>query len=175
VGRFDRVDAGKELAMLHVHMVAPVMLSRAALSHMVTQNQGAIINVASLAGLIPIRNVLYYSSKSFLVSFSESLHTELLGSQVIVQALCPGFVYTEFHDTPEYSRFSRKSIPKFLWTTPQQVVSESLRSLSSRKVICVPGPLYGFAGVLARNSITAGIIKLAAQIILRKRKTFINT
>ncbi|MFZ2097456.1 MAG: SDR family NAD(P)-dependent oxidoreductase, partial [Anaerolineales bacterium] len=92
VGRFFRVDPGKELAMLQVHMVAPVMLTRAALPQMVDQNHGAIINVASLAGLISIRNVLYHSSKAFLVSFSEALHNELLGSQVIVQALCPGFV-----------------------------------------------------------------------------------
>jgi short-subunit dehydrogenase len=174
VGRFFRVQPDKELAMLHVHMVAPVMLSRAALPQMIAQNQGSIINVASLAGLIPIRNVLYHSTKAFLVSFSETLHTELLGSPVTVQALCPGFIYTEFHDTPEYSRFSRQSVPRFLWMTPQQVVSASLRSLNHGKVICIPGTIYGLAGVLARNSITAGLIKLAAQIVLRKRKTFIN-
>ncbi|MFZ2097205.1 MAG: hypothetical protein WAV05_11275, partial [Anaerolineales bacterium] len=78
-------------------------------------------------------------------------------------------------DTPEYSRFSRKTVPKFLWMTPQQVVSESLKSLNQRQVICIPGAIYGFAGVLARNSITASIIKSAAQFVLRKRKTFINT
>jgi uncharacterized protein len=175
VGKFYQVDPEKELAMMQVHMVAPVMLSRIVLPQMINRNHGAIINVASLAGLIPIRNVLYHSSKAFLISFSEVLHTELLGSQVIVQALCPGFVYTEFHDTPEYSRFSRNNVPRFLWMTGQQVVSASLKSLNNGKVICIPGAVYGFAGLLARNSITAGIIKLAAKFILRKRKTFINS
>jgi short-subunit dehydrogenase len=174
-GRFYQVDPKKELAMMRVHMVAPVMLSRMVLPMMIKRNQGAIINVASLAGLIPIRNVIYHSSKAFLISFSEILHTELIGSQVIVQALCPGFVYTEFHDTPEYTRFSRNSVPKFLWMTPQQIVSASLKSLNNGKVICIPGVIYAFAGFLARNSITAGIIKIAAQFVLHKRKTFINS
>jgi short-subunit dehydrogenase len=175
VGRFYRVDPEKELAMMKVHMVAPVMLSRMVLPQMIERNKGAIINVASLAGIIPIRNVIYHSSKAFLISFSEILHTELLGSQVIVQALCPGFVYTEFHDTPEYTRFSRNSVPQFLWMTPQQVVSASLKSLNNGKVLCIPGLVYAFAGLLARNSITAGIIKMAAQFVLRKRKTYINS
>ena len=175
VGRFYRIDPEKELAMMQVHIVAPVMLCRCVLPGMISRNHGAIINVASLAGLIPIRNVLYHSSKAFLVSFSEVLHTELLNSQVTVQALCPGFILSRFHDTPEYTQFSRYSVPRFLWMTPQQAVTASLKSLYNGKVICVPGLLYGFAGLLARNSLTAGIIKFAAQFVLRKRKTFINT
>jgi short-subunit dehydrogenase len=175
VGRFYRVDADKELAMLNVHMVAPVMLCRAALPGMITRNHGAIINVSSLAGLIPIRNVLYHSSKSFLVSFSEVMHAELIGTQVRVQVLCPGFVYTEFHDTAEYSRFSRNSIPRFLWMTPEQVVSASLNSLHTRRVICIPGMIYKLAGALARQRFTAGLINFISRFVLRKRKTFINT
>lgn len=175
VGRFYRVEADKELAMVNVHMVAPVMLSRAALPGMISQNHGAIINVASLAGLIPIRNVLYHSSKAFLVSFSEALHAELRDSHVHVQALCPGYVSTEFHDTAEYSRFPRTSVPRFLCMTSEQVVSESLKFLQYRKVICIPGNLYRFAGALSRNSISAGFIKYVAQLVVRKRKTFINS
>lgn len=175
VGRFSRVDADKELAMLNVHMVAPVMLCRAALPGMISRNHGAIINVASIAGLIPIRNVLYYSTKAFLISFTEALHAELHDSQVQVQALCPGFVLTEFHDTIEYSHFERTSVPRFLWMSPEKVVSESLKTLQKRNVICIPGNIYRFAGVLSRNSISAGIIKIATQLVLRRRKTFINS
>jgi short-subunit dehydrogenase len=173
-GRFHRVDADKELAMMNVHMVAPVMLCWAALLGMISRNQSSIINVASLAGLIPIRNVLYHSSKAFLISFSEVLHTELRDSEVHVQALCPGFIYTEFHDTAEYSRFPRKSVPRFLWMTSEQVVAESLKSLQHRRVICIPGNIYRFAGALSRNSFTAGFIMVVAHLILRKKKTIIN-
>jgi short-subunit dehydrogenase len=170
VGRFHRVDAYKELAMLNVHMVAPVMLCRAILPGMISRDQGAIINVASLAGMIPIRNVLYHSTKAFLISFSEALHAELYGSQVHVQALCPGFILTEFHDTIEYSRFSRRGIPKFLWMTPKQVVSASLKSLQHGNLLCILGAIYGFAGALSRNSLSAGIIRFVSSLILQKRK-----
>jgi len=175
VGRFHRVDTDKELAMVNVHMVAPVLLCRAALPGMISRNHGAIINVASIAGLIPIRNVLYYSSKAFLVNFTESLHAELRESQVRVQALCPGFVLTEFHDTGEYSRFLRTNVPRFLWMTAEQVALGSLKSLQHDNVICIPGFIYHFAGALARNSISASLIKFAAQLVLRRRKTFINS
>jgi short-subunit dehydrogenase len=175
VGRFYRIETAKELAMLNVHMVAPVMLCRAALPGMLSHNSGAIINVSSLSGLIPIRNVLYQSTKSFLVGFSRALQSELLGSQVYVQALCPGFVYTEFHDTPEYTHFSRSSVPSFLWMTPDQVVSASLNALEHHRLICIPGWIYRLAGALGGNSLTAGLVRSAAKFILRRRRTFINT
>jgi short-subunit dehydrogenase len=171
VGRFYRVDANKELAMMNVHMVAPVLLCRAILPGMISRDQGTIINVASMAGLIPIRNVLYYSTKAFLISYTEALHKELLCSHVRVQALCPGFVLTEFHDTSEYSRFSRRDIPKFLWMTSEQVVYTSLKSLHYGNFICIPGGIYHLAGVLARNSISSGLIKFVAQLVLQKRKS----
>jgi hypothetical protein len=170
IGRFHRVDPEKELAMANVHLLAPVMLTRAALPGMVLRDHGGIINVSSMAGLIPIRNVLYHSSKSFQISFSEALQSELRGSHVIIQALCPGFVMTEFHDTPEYSHFSRKSVPKFLWMSPEQVVTESLDSFRRGKLICTPGSVYRIAAALASNSLSAGLIKYVADLIVLRRK-----
>ena len=170
IGRFSRVEPNRELAMLNVHMIAPVMLCRAILPGMISRNKGSIINVSSLAGIMPIRSVLYGSTKSFLISFSEALQDELRDSQVHVQALCPGFFLSEFHDTKEFTKFSRSSIPRFLWMTSQQIVSESLVSLQKRSVICIPGLFYRFIGALARNSFTAGLIKSVANLVLRRRK-----
>ena len=97
-------------------------------------------------------------------AFLKSLRNELYGTHVHIQALCPGFVLTEFHDTPEYMQFSRKSVPNFLWMTPAQVVSESLNSLPRGKLICTPGVIYRFAAALARNSMSAGLIKFFAGL-----------
>jgi hypothetical protein len=169
VGKFYRVDPEKELAMLNVHMVAPVMLCRAVLPGMISRNKGSIINVSSLAGIIPVRSVLYGSTKSFLITFSEALRDELRNSQIKVQVLCPGFFLSEFHDTNEYNNFSRSRIPHFLWMTSQQVVNESLDSLTNNRLICIPGNLYRLIGALARNSITAGFIKLLAHLILSQK------
>ena len=116
-GRFFQVESDKHAAMLQVHVNASVLLTHAALPGMIARHQGYIINVASMAGLIPIRSVLYGTTKAFLVNFSEALQTELRGTGVKLQALCPGFTYTEFHDTPEYTGFNRRKIPRILWLT----------------------------------------------------------
>jgi uncharacterized protein len=170
VGRFYRVDPHKELAMVNVHMVAPVMLTRAALPGMVSHDQGGVINVSSMAGLVQIRNVLYHSSKAFLVNFSEVLQNELYGTHVHIQVLCPGFFLSEFHETPEYKQFSRKSVPNFLWMTPSQVVTESLDALSRGNLICTPGIIYRFAAGLARNNLSAGLIQFFAKLLVIQRK-----
>jgi hypothetical protein len=167
---FLKADIYKELAQMQVHMIAPVLLCRAVLPGMISRNKGAIINVSSIAGIIPVRSNLYGSSKAFLIIFTESLRDMLHNKNIQVQALCPGFTYTEFHDTSEYTNFSRESIPGFLWMTSKQVVKESLQDLHKNKVICIPGHFYRFAGILARNSFTAGLIKYIGNKILRRRK-----
>jgi short-subunit dehydrogenase len=168
-GRFSTVDPEKHETMVQVHVTAAVLLTRAALPGMISHKNGAIINVSSMAGIIPIRSVLYGTTKAFLISFSEALEDDLRSTGVHVQALCAGFTLTEFHETPEYTNFSHTSIPKFLWLTSEYVVRESLRSLHSHKVICIPGNIYRLAGALSRNSITAGLITSVTRLILNSR------
>jgi hypothetical protein len=168
--RFLKAELQLELAQMEVMMIAPVLLCRAVLPAMVSQNKGEIINVSSLAGLIPIRSILYGSSKAFLINFSIALQDELRATNVKVQALSPGFVVTEFHETPEYTNFDRKNIPAFLWMTSKEVVAESIKSLQSDKVICVPGNFYRLVGFFAQNSITAGMIKFIARLVLSRKK-----
>ena len=164
-GRFSQVDPSKHAAMLQVHVNASVLLSHAALPGMLARHRGYLINVASMAGLIPIRNVLYGTTKAFLVDFSEALQTELRGKGIKIQALCPGFTYTEFHETPEYTGFNRRKIPRTLWLTSAQVVRVSLDHLERRAVICIPGLQYKIIGVIARNNLSGYIVrKIGAQL-----------
>jgi short-subunit dehydrogenase len=76
-----------------------------------------------------------------MIDFSEGLRVELdtLGSPVNVQALCPGFTYTEFHDV---MGGDRDRIPKQLWMPAEFVVEESLKALGKRKLIVIPGWRY---------------------------------
>jgi short-subunit dehydrogenase len=157
-GHFAKVEPYKHDAMVQVHVNAAVLLSRAALPGMIANHRGYIINVASIAGLLPLRGVIYGSTKSFLIFFSQALESDLKGSGVHIQALCPGFTYTEFHDTPEHQGFDRKRIPGFLWLNAEQVVRESLATLPRNKVICIPGWQYRIIGALARNSFSSAIV-----------------
>jgi short-subunit dehydrogenase len=159
-GTFQEVDSNKHAAMLQVHVTASVLLTHAALAGMIARHQGYIINVASMAGLIPIRSVLYGTTKAFLVNFSEALQNQVRGTGIRVQALCPGFTYTEFHDTPEYTSFNRRKIPGLLWLSSTQVVRESLDHLNRRNVICIPGFQYKVIGIIARNRFIGSVARL---------------
>ena len=90
---------------------------------------GAVINVSSVAayGHSP-GNVSYCATKAWMNSFTEGLDLELrgAGSPVRVQALCPGFTITGFHDA---MGMSRDEIPGWLWMRAEDVVDASLRGL----------------------------------------------
>jgi len=166
--KFAEVETEKNAAMLQVHVTASVLFTHAALSGMLANRKGVIINVSSLAGLIPIRSVMYGSTKTFLVNFSEALQVELHGTGVKIQALCPGFTYSEFHDTPQFAGFQRRKIPAILWLTSEQVVRESLGSLRHRKVICIPGFQYKIIAIFTRNRLASFFIRRIGTRLFHK-------
>jgi short-subunit dehydrogenase len=110
---------------------------------MVKQNRGALINVASVASFAQrAGNASYGASKSWLATFSEGLYLDLkkANSAVTIQALCPGYTYSGFHDLLGEDR-NRLASPS-LWLTPEAVVDCSLAALPSRKLFVVPGWRY---------------------------------
>ena len=169
-GAFHQVEPAMINAMVQVHVVATVNLTRAALPGMLARRSGSIINVASIAGFLPLRDSLYGSTKAFVITFSETLARELASSGVHIQALCPGFTITEFHETPQYKEkgYSRNRIPAFMWLNAADVVRTSLADLERRRVISVHGWQYRLATALARNSFTYGLIKVVAASRFRK-------
>ena len=101
--------------------------------------QGAIINTASVAGLInqsgksrEKKMLLYGSIKSFVVSFSLRLQQAYKGDGLYCQALCPGLTYSEFHLRTNQAQLYTK-LPKFLWQSAEDVVTNSLRKLAARR------------------------------------------
>lgn len=167
-GRFARADAGRESDMVSVHMAAPVRLSRAALPGMLARGRGAIINVSSVAAFFPLPgSVLYSSSKTFLTAFSRALQVEVAGGGVRVQALCPGFTVTEFHDT--LKRFDRGRLPWFLWQRAEDVVAQSLAALWDGPVVFVPGRLYPLIAALGRLPFLDPVLRIGTRLALPGR------
>ncbi|MEI7730508.1 MAG: SDR family oxidoreductase [Verrucomicrobiota bacterium] len=139
-GVFHQIDITKQLNMIQVHVVATARLTRAALPQMVERRQGGIINVASVAGFACIpTSAMYGSTKAWMIAFSRTIAEELRPTGVRVQALCPGFTHTGFHDTPEYKNFDRSVIPGMLWMTSDEVVAISLKALTRDQVVVIPG------------------------------------
>ncbi len=141
-GLFWETDYGRQLEMHRLHVLAPLRLTRAALPGMVKRNAGAVINVSSVAAFFRSRgNASYCATKGWMNDFTEALYLELkaTGSAVKVQALCPGFTYTEFHDT---MGVSRGAVPKSMWLPAEFVVEESIRGLERGKLFVIPGWRY---------------------------------
>lgn len=146
-GVFPDVDIEAETKMILVHCVASMRLSQAALLPMVANNKGYIINVASVAGFLNADGAAdYNATKAFLIAFSKSLHCDVARRGVRVQALCPGFVRTGFHDTEGMKNSNiKKNVPGFLWLKAERVVNTSLRAIRRcccYRVVCIPSLLY---------------------------------
>jgi short-subunit dehydrogenase len=143
LGRFWEAPLASQEKMHQLHVMATVRLTHAALGNMVPRNSGAIINVASVAGFVRSQgSVSYCATKSWMNVFSEGLYLELKGmrSRVTVQTLCPGFTYSEFHDTMAISRDGLAG--KAFWLSAEQVVDASLAGLRDARLFVIPGWRY---------------------------------
>ena len=142
VGALYESDLEAQDRMHRLHIIAVERLTHAALKGMIARMKGNIINVSSVAGFLTTPfSISYCATKAWISSFSEGLHLELrsIHSPVRVQALCPGFTYTEFH---QVSGVDRSVIPRSLWMSAEYVVDASLRGLERNRAIVVPGWRY---------------------------------
>jgi uncharacterized protein len=142
-GYFWKCPVEEQERMHKLHVMTTVRLTHAALGIMVQRNSGAVINVASVSAFIRTPGSTSYSAtKSWMTAFTEGLYLELksAGLSVAVQALCPGFTYSEFHDRIALTR-DRLAPPAF-WLTAEEVVDASLEGLSRKKLFVIPGWRY---------------------------------
>ncbi len=136
-GDFARVPLKPELDMVRLHVIASMTIMHAALPVLANQPNSALINVSSTMSFLPTpKNATYGATKAFLNSFSQAVQGELSTRHVRIQALCPGFTESEFHDI---IKMDRARVPAFLWMTADQVVAESLQGMREGRSMVVPG------------------------------------
>lgn len=163
-GKFFHVPIEKHHEMLEVHVMAATHLTYAALQILLPKGHGAIINMASLAAFVPFPgSVNYHATKAYLVAFSEGLQSELRGTGVIVQALCPGFTYSSFHDTEELNSFHRSALPSIAWGSADQVVETSLKALETGQLVVVPRLINQVITVLANSLLIRPVVRWVAH------------
>jgi uncharacterized protein len=137
--------------MLRLHVVAVNRLTHAALQRMKPARRGGIITVSSVASFANSSgNVNYCATKAYQRSFSEGLAIECARHGIRVQALCPGFTHTEFHDRMAFDQ--QRAAPAWMWLTADEVVETSLRQFEANgAVVCIPGAQYKVIVFLARH------------------------
>jgi short-subunit dehydrogenase len=118
---------------------------------MIERGFGRILNVASLAGLVPSPggHTLYAATKAFLIKFSESLGHEVREKGVHVTALCPGFTYSEFHDVTG-TREQMKKLPAWLWMDAATVARQGYDAVMTGDPIYINGRVNRSIAVLVR-------------------------
>jgi len=136
---------------LQVLVTAPCELTHRLLPSMTQRAYGRILNVASVAGLMPgsASHTLYGGAKALLIKFSQSLHSEQKGTGVHVTALCPGFTYSEFHDVTG-TREVMNRMPKLLWLSPERVAWAGYEAVMKNRPLSIPGAQYKAITALVR-------------------------
>jgi uncharacterized protein len=160
-GTFVTADPDLVRQILAVNIVALTMLTRALLPGMIAKKRGAILNVSSIAGFLPIRKfAVYAASKAYVTSFSDGIRGEVRKQGVVVTALCPGPADTEFNSVAARgSRERHPPSPAFTHMPVEKVVRAGLTGIERNKPLVVPGLVMKTALLL---------IRLTPRAILRR-------
>jgi short-subunit dehydrogenase len=130
----------RQLGMIRVNCEALVALTTAFLPAMTERGRGTVINVASMAAFQPIpTQAVYAATKAFVLSFSESVHSEVRKTGVTATALCPGPVATEFIEAAGFKKSKEQLGPNFVWASAEDVAKTGIEAAEKGKRVAIPG------------------------------------
>lgn len=151
VGPFATSELPRAKEMLAVNVTALTVLTRLLLPGMIGQRRGAILNVSSAAGFLPIAGfAVYAATKAYVTSFSEALRAELYGTGVTVTSLCPGPVPTEFTQVAARPGAKADRTPKFVSVSAEEVARVGLVAIESGRPLVIPGFIMKLGMFLVR-------------------------
>jgi uncharacterized protein len=171
-GAFAESDPTRELEQVRVLVEAVVALTSDFLPDMVRRGRGAILNVASTAGMQPLPYSAGYSAaKAYVLTFSEAIHQELRGSGVTVTALAPGPVTTEFWDAAGWQAGGQKfenAVPRPAWVSAEDAAKAGVKGLADGRRVVVPG-LQVRTAMLAARYLPHAVKLPAIEWAMRRR------
>ena len=129
-----------QAALVQVTIASMAELTHRLLPRMLEQGDGRILNISSLAGLLPAPagHTLYAASKAAVIRFSEALSEEVAGRGVHVTVLCPSFTLTEFHEVTG-TRHLVNRLPAFMWSEAADVAASGYDAVMRGRTVCIPG------------------------------------
>lgn len=170
-GRYLSAPLETHTRFLHLMVTAIAELTHLFLPAMEQRGFGRIINVASLAGLVPASagHTLYGATKAWLIRFSECLALEMQPKGVNVLALCPGFTYTEFHDV-NGMRGAVSKLPKFLWLSSEDVVRQGVQASENGRTVLITGKTNKLVAMISKYLPSP----IARALVARNAKNYRN-
>lgn len=162
-GEFAASDPVKQEQMLHLNITTLTMLTRFLLPGMIERKFGRVMNVASTAAFMPgpLMSV-YYATKAYVLSFSEAIAEELIGTGVSVTALCPGPTESGFQARAAMQ--DSKLVQGKSLMSSAEVVREALSALERGQGVVIPGFMNQLQALLPRllpRALVPGIVKNA--------------
>jgi hypothetical protein len=150
-GSFVSSEWVRQQALLQVTVIAAAELAHRLLPGMIERRYGRIVNMASLAALVPAPagHTLYAACKALVVKFSEALANEVRPFGVHVTALCPGFTRSEFHDVTG-TRALVQTMPPWFWIEAHTVAREGFDAVMAGISLHVPGRINRAIVTLSR-------------------------
>jgi uncharacterized protein len=168
-GPFAESDPNRNTEMTVVNVAALTLITRHFVPQMIAKHRGAILNVSSSAGFLPIPlSAVYAATKAYVTSFTEALRAELYGTGVTITALCPGPVVTEFQQVAKREGVQPNIGPQFLVVTVEQVVRDALAALEADKPIVIPGFAMKVLMLITRI-MPMPVLRWVARVSPRKR------
>src|SRR5262249_55570289 len=168
LGPAVELEHAEQLTMIDLNVRVLTELSLAFIDSL-SRHRGGILNVASVASFLPGPGMaVYYASKAFVLSFSESLHEELSHQGIRVTALCPGVVPTEFQ-----ARAGMKKVPgwKLLHTPPSDIAAAGYTALMRGQRVLIPGVANKFVTFLPRMLPRGFLLRQVARSQFKRRKS----
>lgn len=159
-GRFSELDEQRVMELVNLNIITLTLLTRYFIQNMISLKSGKILNVASTGSFMagPFISV-YYASKAYVLSLSESIRYEVKNSGITVTALCPGATKTRFD-----ARAGKKDDKNAMDAT--KVAQAAVFGLLHNKKIVVPGArnkIMYLASRLIPRSILTNIVAKAQQ------------
>jgi short-subunit dehydrogenase len=162
---FARSPHERMVEMVRINVEAVVDLTSRFLTGMVDRGRGSVINIASTAAFQPLPgSAVYAASKSFVLSFSEAIRTELRGSGVTVTAVCPGPVRTEFTEVAGFEEGVEEKTPSIVWMSADEVARHAVDGAQHDRRVVVPGVLNRATALAGQHSPRAVALPLISRI-----------
>jgi uncharacterized protein len=160
-GPFATADPTRVNEQLQVNVLALTALTRAFLPRMIAQKRGAILNVSSSAGFLPLPELgVYAATKAYVTSFSEALRAETRGLGITVTALCPGPVNTEFAEVADREQRRQRVVTSPAHVPVERVARAGLAAIEADRALVIPGMAMKFVMMTVR-ALPLGVLRVA--------------